>query len=591
MLDPVDYSDQSGGVTGTVYELVASTFIPPIINFSQQSHSRPQKIKDSQFASTDKAIFPMGNVLSAYQTSDCQVELPGKGTIRGLQFDNKACRYAGVPYAVPPTRDLRWKKPKPLPSSYFSDTGLFDATEFGPVCYQSNYSASVTKNTPKHTYSEDCLRLNIWTPVANKEDPDRKWPVMIWFHGGWFQVGDPSCEPNMDPTELISTGGLNAIFVAVGYRLNVFGFLAGDPLREESNGQEVGNYGLWDQRLALEWVYENIAVFGGDTQNITLAGRSAGAYSVQAQALYDFRGAGPSPKFFHRLVMYSNAIPTQPKTPWECQSQFDELCRFFKIPSACTGEQKLERLRQIPAEDLTNAVMKLDHHTFRPVTDGVFIRPGIFQYHRDGSFAAEFKRRGLRLFIGEVLNEETLYAVTNGPDASLGSLQLQLSNYYPSSTTDRLIQHYTLPVSDDKKDWEALFGRIVSDGQVRAPSRFLVENLLSHGVDSRNVWRYYIAYRLSFISEEVAPASMGVSHAMDRPFWNYSIMHGPTSDERKIMDDWVKDLAAFVGDDRGHSYGTEAKNEMKVVTPRGTIEVQQDARWEELLELMGIFSV
>jgi carboxylesterase type B len=378
----------------------------------------------------------------------------------------------------------------------------------------------VKKNITQHEFGEDCLRLNIWTPVS-KDENAAPWPVMVWFHGGWFQMGDPSHEASMDPTELISTGKLNAVFVAVGYRLNVFGFLAGAPLQEEGGEGEVGNYGLWDQRLAMDWVYENISVFGGDPENITLSGRSAGAYAVQAQTLYDFRGSLPdaSKNRFRRLVMYSNAIPTQPKMPEDCQPQFDELCEYFRIPSTSPGPEKLKRLREISALDLRDAIMKLKHHTFRPVTDGIFIHPKIFDYYRDGSFAQEFKRRGLRIFIGEVMNEETLYAVTNGPEASRESLETQISNYYSLSTTWRLLQHYPLPDSDQRKDWEAVFGQIISDGQVRAPSRFLVNNLLENGVNIQDVWRYIIAYRLSFITENVAPASFGVSHAMDRPFW------------------------------------------------------------------------
>lgn len=98
----------------------------------------------------------------------------------------------------------------------------------------------------------------------------------------------------MDLTELISTGGLDTLVVAVGYRLNVFGFLGGNALLEESGGVSAGSFGLWDQRLAIEWVQANIGMFGDDKDNITLAGRSAGAYSVEAQMLYDFpvfRGA------------------------------------------------------------------------------------------------------------------------------------------------------------------------------------------------------------------------------------------------------------------------------------------------------------
>lgn len=156
----------------------------------------------------------MGNVLSAYQTSECQVNFPGKGSIRGVQFDDKACQYAEVPYAVPPVREPRWRKPQPLPSSrsYSPAEGeSFDATQLRAICHQPQYSKSVKKETRQGMYSEDCLRLNIWTPVRKPGEVIPNWPVMVWFHGGWFQIGDPSQEPGMNPTELISTGGLNAV--------------------------------------------------------------------------------------------------------------------------------------------------------------------------------------------------------------------------------------------------------------------------------------------------------------------------------------------------------------------------------------------
>ncbi|KAF4470369.1 triacylglycerol lipase II precursor [Fusarium albosuccineum] len=478
-----------------------------------------------------------------------------------------------------------------------STLNLGDSQEFPmlnllPVCPQANYSKTVSEHIPNHVYDEDCLRLNIWTPVPDPNKPDEKWPVMVWFHGGWFQVGDPSQEQSMDPTELISTGKLRAVFVAVGYRLNVFGFLAGSVLRDESNGEAVGNYGLWDQRLAMDWVYNNITAFGGDQENIVLAGRSAGAYSVLAQVLHDFRGKESYGRFveiydstrllevnrfllltrFKRLVMYSNAIPTQPKTPEDCDQQFNELCEYFDVPKNLDGAEKMRMLRSISAEDLCAGIMELQNHTFRPVTDNLFIHSGIFEYYRDGSFAAEFKKRDLRLFSGEVLDEDTLYAVTNPPDPNVSSLRLQVSNYYPPKTTDRLLDYYQLPQSDDKKQWQQLFGRITADGQVRAPSRYLVDNLIRNGVEVANVWRYLIAYPLSFITEQVAPASFGVSHAMDRPIWNYSITHGPALAERRLMDDWIQDLCAFVRNQEGYTYGTTKADECKVMTAEGRVQ-------------------
>ncbi|OLN87567.1 Thiamine transporter [Colletotrichum chlorophyti] len=233
-----------------------------------------------------KASKTMGNTIS-YEEVPVELSLGDKGKIRGLQFDDKSRRYAGVPYALPPTGEHKWRKPRPLPSIYSyrdSSGGAYDATTFNAVCPQRAFQ-TVKPDGGGNRYSEDCLYVNIWTPVAKEGDKNPKWPVKLWIHGGWFQMGDPSQKPGMDATELISTGKLNAIVVAIGYRLNVFGFLAGHDLLHESNGEAGGNFGLWDQRLAAEWVRDNIAHFGGDPNNITLAGRSAGAYSAEVQML------------------------------------------------------------------------------------------------------------------------------------------------------------------------------------------------------------------------------------------------------------------------------------------------------------------
>lgn len=463
----------------------------------------------------------MGNKLSAYTETPHEIDLGPKGTIKGLQYDNKARRYAGIPYALPPLGAYRWRKPRPLPSTYRytqPDGSPFDASFFRPVCPQATFRRGAEKDVGPEIYSEDCLLLNIWTPVEVPEPTttEKRWPVVLWLHGGWFQLGDPLQEVGMDPTELISTGKLNAIVVGIGYRLNVFGFLAGEALMEDGKGESAGNFGLWDQRLAMEWVYENIAAFNGDINNITLGGRSAGAYGTHAQVLYEFRQEA---QLFHRFYMYSNAIPAQPKALADVNSQFDELCAYFKTPSDLSGPEKVDKLREISSQDLVAAIKHLKNHTFRPVTDGLFILVGFTEYHRSGAFAEQFKRRGLRVLIGEVLNEETLYATYNNPEPNVESLRLQVSNYYALETTDRILQSYQLPSTDDPNEWNTLFGNIIADGQVRVPSRWLVNCLDKNGISVRDIWRYRIAYRLSFITDKVAPRSFGVAHAMDKPFW------------------------------------------------------------------------
>lgn len=402
----------------------------------------------------------MGNNLS-YEQKPAELGLGDKGKIRGLQFDNKAVRFAGVPYALPPTGEHRWRKPRPLPTPYSYSDGsgsAYDATKFKAVCPQKAFHVGESDGQGA-TYSEDCLFVNIWTPVRKDGEEKKKWPVKLWIHGGWFQMGDPSQEPGMDPTELITTGGLKAIVVAIGYRLNVFGFLAGEDLLRESDGEAGGNFGLWDQRVAAEWVRDHISYFGGDPENITLAGRSAGAYSAEAQMLYDFRKPGNKSSLYRRIFMDSNAIPAQPKSLADVRGQFDELCEYFQIQTSLPGPEKLSALRGVSSGDLVKAIPHLKNHTFRPVTDDIFVHSGMIEYLQSKEFADEFKSRGYKILIGEVRNEETLYSSYNAPtEPTVDALKLQVSNYYAPQVTDRAVQEYKLPASNKLEDWQKTFG-------------------------------------------------------------------------------------------------------------------------------------
>ncbi|KAG8420756.1 hypothetical protein J3458_002687 [Metarhizium acridum] len=540
----------------------------------------------------------MGNTLS-YNLQQHTIDLGTRGKITGLQYDNKARRYAAVPYALPPTGEHRWRKPRPLPPSftYSPASQPFNATEIRPPAAQEDReiaTGQVNSANDGVKGTEDCLYVNIWTPVPADAAAATKWPVMVWLHGGWFQVGDACHDAGSDPTELISTGGLNAIVVAVSYRLNVFGFLSSGAFLEESGGEVAGNFGLWDQRLALEWVHENIAAFGGDVNNVTIAGRSAGAYGVEAQILHDFRrhhDDSCAGKLFHRAWMSSNAIPAQPKTVQEAQAQFDEVCRHFGISLSSPPAQKLAQLRGISEADLLQCIRHLKNHTFRPVTDDLFFHADMVEYIQSEAFAKAFESRGMKLLIGEVANEETLYAQFNGPtEPTLESLRLQAANYYSPAATAKILSQYSLPKTDDIEDWKDVFGRIIADGQVRASSRYLVDALSRHGLTTRDIWRYRIDYRLSFIDETVAPMEYGVSHAMDGPLWNYSISQLPTDEERKMLDAWVKILVAFVGGDEDFDFGTRTIDEVKVLTSNRNITIEKDVRYSELRELGATFS-
>ena len=178
--------------------------------------------------------------------------------------------FRGIPFAQPPVGNLRWRAPQDLASW----TGVRQATTFGAACWQSYSDDAFVWSRGEFPRSEDCLHLNIWQP----EKTGATAPVMVWFHGGAHTGGFAHVEL-FDGTELARQG---VVVVTVNYRLGPWGFLAHPALAEESEQNSTGNYGLMDKIAALKWVQKNIQGFGGNPDNVTLFGQSAGSSSVCA---------------------------------------------------------------------------------------------------------------------------------------------------------------------------------------------------------------------------------------------------------------------------------------------------------------------
>ncbi len=191
------------------------------------------------------------------------------GKVEG-SFENSVYVFKGVPYAAPPINELRWLPPQPIKPWQ----GVRAAKSFGPIAPQTVRPGSVALpglHEPE-SISEDCLFLNIWTPGL---DSNRR-PVMVRIHGGGFSMGSGS-QSVISGDKLALNG--NVVVVTINYRLGILGFM---NLNEITKGRipSTGNEGLLDQIAALEWVRDNIAVFGGDPENITMFGESAGAMSI-----------------------------------------------------------------------------------------------------------------------------------------------------------------------------------------------------------------------------------------------------------------------------------------------------------------------
>jgi para-nitrobenzyl esterase len=211
------------------------------------------------------------------------------GLIRGADSDGVAT-FLGIPYAAPPTGELRWRPPQPVTGWH----GIRDATQFGPSCPQQ---LDQNPFLPPGPISEDCLYLNVYAPATSQWRRPR--PVLLWIHGGGL-VQDGA--RNYDGTKLAATG---AVVVTMNYRLGALGFLANPALAAHAGGP-TGNYGWMDQQAALRWVRRNIAAFGGDRHNVTIAGESAGGLSVLAHLV-----SPGSRGLFQHAIVQSGAFALQ----------------------------------------------------------------------------------------------------------------------------------------------------------------------------------------------------------------------------------------------------------------------------------------
>jgi len=201
------------------------------------------------------------------------------GKVQGVQTPtNGVIAYKGIPFAAPPVGDLRWKEPQPV----LPWEGVKVADKFGDAAEQvtwdpNSFYGKEWRASGSVPFSENCLYLNVWTSAAGQ--PEKKLPVAMWIHGGGYREGF-AFEPEMDGGEEWASRGV--ILVSVTYRLGVIGFFSHPLLSAESPHHVSGNYGLLDQVAALKWIHANIAQFGGDPNNITIFGQSAGAGSVQS---------------------------------------------------------------------------------------------------------------------------------------------------------------------------------------------------------------------------------------------------------------------------------------------------------------------
>ena len=326
------------------------------------------------------------------------------GVLEGvISADGKVRTFKGIPYAAPPVGPLRWKAPQPAAAW----TGVRKATEYPARCMQAPIYPDMIfhDNGP----SEDCLYLNLWMPAAPAQP---RLPVMVWIYGGGFAAGATS-EPRQDGGNLSKKG---VLVVSMNYRLGIFGFLAHPALAKESGHDATGNYGLLDQVAALKWVRDNIAVFGGDPNNVTIFGESAGSFSVSAlmasplaQGLFR-RAIGESGAFFGDTL--------------RMQSRAETEKAGVEFAKSSLGTDSLEALRAKPAAEILQAAAKPGAARFVPNIDGYFLPESV-----EAIFAAG-KQSHVPLLAGWNADEMTYRAIFGNTDPTAENFLARARAFY-----------------------------------------------------------------------------------------------------------------------------------------------------------------
>lgn len=323
--------------------------------------------------------------------------------------------FKGIPFAAPPIGPFRWKAPQPVQP--WSGIKVCDKFSASPMQASPAPFSMWTEEflIPKEPISEDCLYLNVWSGASSAKE---KRPVLVWIYGGGFTSGGSAC-PIYDGEAMAKKG---IVFVSINYRVGIFGFFAHPELTKESGNNASGNYGIMDQIAALKWVQKNIAAFGGDPNNVTIAGQSAGSMSVNCLV------ASPLAKnLFKKAIAESGASFTNNNAT--LQKAEDDGSRIMKSANASS----IADMRAMSAEEL----MKKTQGFRGPIIDGYVLPDAIVNIFNQG------KENKISLLTGWNEDEGLLFGPIKKADEfkkdaekNYGTDAQTFLQYYPGNTDE-----------------------------------------------------------------------------------------------------------------------------------------------------------
>jgi para-nitrobenzyl esterase len=497
---------------------------------------------------------PIVNKVSA-QTADKIVKIDS-GIIEG-KVSGEVLSFKGIPYAAPPVVDRRWQAPQPVAPW----TGVRPTTEYGRDCMQKPIPGDAAASGGE--FGEDCLFVNVWRPAATKSSAAL--PVLVWIHGGGFLNGGSSA-PIFDGSTLARQG---LVVVTLNYRLGRLGFFM-HPALTATGEAAPGNYGFLDQLAALQWVRRNIAAFGGDPQQVTIAGESAGGISVMHLLTWP-----AAEGLFHRAVVMSGGgrrISAIGGTPARAEQAGVAFAKSIGITG--TDADKLAALRALPVEkvngDLSMEALltKPDTYVGGPILDGKIVagQPG----------EALRKRTAAKVpvLIGTTSDDlPLLFPPRDNPLSFFGADAAAAKAVYFRDVTEP----------------GAAIKNIAVDITMHEPARFVAREMTAAG---QSVW----LYRFGYVAESLRPKPSGAEHSTELPylFGTLDVRYGAaaTWKDHAVADIFIGYIAAFAktGDPNRSglpswpSYDAK-KSELMMFTPDGTAIVQADP-WKPRLDLV-----
>ncbi|MFC0877431.1 carboxylesterase family protein [Saccharicrinis sp. FJH2] len=426
-------------------------------------------------------------ILILFVNSNClrsQVVTTAYGPVSGNKSGN-VFEFRGIPFASPPVDELRWRAPVP-PDNH---TDTLQAMNYPPACPQKNFEQGDTTATIMG--DEDCLYLNVWSP-----DLSGGLPVMVFIHGGGNQQGSTGQETGgtklYDGKNLCERG--DVVVVTIQYRLGILGYMVHPGLEAENTAGISGNYGVLDQILALHWIQNNIAAFGGDPTNVTLFGESAGGVNTGNLILTEeARG------LFHKAIIQS-AIPGLDDY---AQAKLKGIELVDNFVNTGTDEEKIADMRKIPADSLSETLSipingGIVQQNWRPVTDDVLFTDNPENIIQSGQF------NHMPLIIGSNADEMSLSAPLVVYPSMVNAL---VSLYLPAILRPEALLLY--PPGSTQDEARNAYVQILTDAQFTSAVRRTAQCIELNQTEP--VWRYFFTYTHSVPQL----ASLGSYHGME----------------------------------------------------------------------------